>query len=921
MTLRAVPDAPPRAAARPLLGRERELEQVVRFLRDPGGPAVLVLEGAAGIGKTALWLHALDAASAEGDLVLSCRCAEDETALGFQALADLVGRLDEELLEALPTPQRGALKAALLLEDGGDTDPRATRAGATEVLRRAAAHRKVLVAIDDSPWLDPETLAVLRFSARRLRDEPIRFLLTARSAEDPRGLEVPELGLPTERLKLGALSYHTIAQVLHDTLDVRLSRRTLQELYELSEGNPLLAVQLARAAAEHPHSEGARGSLPLPERLQVTMAERIGELSQPVRAALLAVACGHGMTLQEIRRLFSQEILDQALGADLLSAESDRIRLAHPLFGEVVLRQAVPAEVRYTHRRLAEVVRDPEHRAFHLAEATTAPSSQVSGLLESAALHAARRAAISTAAALAERAFKLTPREDERWVERLLLSADYSNRAGALRRTDALLTPVIDQLPPGPQRGRARFLLADASSRDQAGEWRKALEDVPAATPLRAAILGELAKVVAVGKCQALAEAEGYAREALSIEPGNQLTVASLMWIKAMRGGRLEPVTGETGSVELHRAPPRIHAVAQVWRGELGAARRELERLARLADERGEGESYFGFRHHRCELELRAGGWVMVEELLGEWAVVRGESVEADAAVLRCQAHLKLGRGHAAEAIRLAEASIKAAILDASAGTHLEWQRLESLRILGTAQLLDHDPDTAATTLMQVWEHTEREGIHNPGTFPVAPDLAEALALSDRLEEARGVADTLGVRAEEQDHPWGRAAAAAAAGHIALAERADEAAEAAFTQAATRFAELEMPLDQGRALTYLGIAQRRLRRRREARETLEAAARLLTELGSPGWAARAKDELGRIAGRRASGQALTPTESKVAELVASGLGNKQIAVALTISVSAVEAHLTRVYAKLGVRSRTELAATVSSRASASATAS
>lgn len=920
MTLRAVPDATDAASTTALLGREREFERVRSFLDERAGPGILILEGPAGIGKTALWQSALRSGVVDRDAVLSCRCAEDETALGFQGLADLFEAVDPALIDALPAPRREALKTALLLDDVPDTDTRATRAGATDVLRILASERGVVIGIDDWPWLDPETLAVLRFSVRRLREEPIRFLLTARTNGGLHPPQVPDLGLPTEHLKLGALSLSSTAQLLYDTLGVKLSRRTLQDVHELSEGNPLFALQLSRAAAEQAGSVVDRRSLPLPERLQATMAARIAELSEPVRAALLTVACSHGMSDQEMLRLFSQQILDQAVGAGLLSADGGRVRLSHPLFGEVVLRLAVPADVRYTHRRLAEVVSDPERQALHLAEATTGVNGQVAELLDAAVHHASRRSAVSTASALAERAFTLTPREDARWVDRLLLAAECSNRAGTLRKTDALLTPLMDELPACPQRALGRFLLADASSRSEPEELRRALDDVPEPTPLRAMILATLANALSVGYCERLSEAESLARESLSIEPDG-LGMSSLIWIQAMRGERLEWTAVDPADDELQRTPLRILAVARIWRGELAEARHELERLAQEADERGEGESYFAFRHHRCELELRAGRWALVQELLGEGMVERGESVNADAAILRCQAHLSLGRGQAAEAAELAQAAIDASLLDPSTGTYVEWQRLEALRIAGAAQLLAQDPAAAAKTLMQVWAHNEREGIHNPGAFPVGPELVEALCLSGQIAEARAVAETLRARAEAQDHPWGRAAATAASGYLALAERQDEAAETAFADAVERFAELGMPFDQGRALTHLGIAQRRLRRRREARATLEASARLLTELGSVAWAAQAKEELKRIAGRRGSGDKLTPTEEKVAELVAGGLGNKQIAAALTISISAVEAHLTRIYSKLGVRSRTELAATLSARASESATAS
>ncbi|MGH2859101.1 MAG: helix-turn-helix transcriptional regulator, partial [Solirubrobacteraceae bacterium] len=247
------------------------------------------------------------------------------------------------------------------------------------------------------------------------------------------------------------------------------------------------------------------------------------------------------------------------------------------------------------------------------------------------------------------------------------------------------------------------------------------------------------------------------------------------------------------------------------------------------------------------------------------------------------------------------------AIARAHASGGAAWQELEALRALGIAALLAGEPEAATVSLREVWERTGEAGVADPGAFPVAPDLVAALSAAGAVAEARRVAERLAALAESQDHPWGRAAAARARGLILIAEGDAAAAAEALADARGRFEALEMRFAAARCELSLGTALRRLRRLREARDALAHAAARFDRLGSPGWAALARAETARVGGRRSAGGSLTPTEARVAELVGHGLANKQVAAELVVTVGAVEAHLTRIFAKLGVRSRTELA--------------
>jgi DNA-binding CsgD family transcriptional regulator len=225
-------------------------------------------------------------------------------------------------------------------------------------------------------------------------------------------------------------------------------------------------------------------------------------------------------------------------------------------------------------------------------------------------------------------------------------------------------------------------------------------------------------------------------------------------------------------------------------------------------------------------------------------------------------------------------------------------------------KVLAHEPARAAEILREVWDHTQREGIDDPGVIPVAPDLVEALLAVGELDEARAVVERLRELSEEQEHPWGLATAKRCGTLVRLAaDGYDEQAATDLVDAAAAYGSLGLRFDRARTLLSLGRAQRRYKQWRGARESLECAVAAFDELGSPGWADEARAQLARVGGRRPrqDDDGLTPSEQRVAELAADGRSNKEIARTLYVTVHTVEVHLSRAYAKLGVRSRTQLA--------------
>jgi DNA-binding CsgD family transcriptional regulator len=720
-------------------------------------------------------------------------------------------------------------------------------------------------------------------------------------------------------LTVGPLSFGATCKIIHDRLGIALHRATARRLHATSGGNPLFGLELARALADRGLPIRSDEPLPLPESIDALLVERIAGLEPKLRTTLLAVAVSPGARVPELVQVVGDDALEAAVGAGLVVADGEHVRCAHPLLGEAARIRTRSSERRGLHARLAAAVQDDQRRALHLAQSASGADREVAAEVAAAAERAADRGAMTVAVELGERALALTPAGDPARDERLLDAAELNLRAGRLSRVGGLLEPALEDLAEGSPRARAMVLLAGAvasTPADSEALLTRALLQEPGRTRLRAQILIQRAVDLAVADVQQLARADAFATEALEIArevrsfADQHAALGTLMWVRALRGQRLDELVAARSEIPeqpgwIYRSVDRIALVAMMWRGEIAAGRRGLAELLRLADERGESESYFALRVHLCELELRAGGWDAVEALLDEWETDRGEPQGHSAALLRCRALLRTGRGDVESALATARESIKVAD-----EMWTQWHRLEALRALGVAQLLAGDPAGAAASLGEVWRHARAEGLENPGPFPVAPDLVQALVASGSVAQAADVADVLGAAAETQDHPWGRAAAARAHGWVSLGRGDPERACSSFAEAAERFEALELLFDAARARGELGTALRRARRKREARESLERAVRALEELGSPGWARPVQEELRSLGGRqRTAASELTATERRVADLVAQGKTNKEVAASLVVTVSAVEAHLTRIYGKLGVRSRAELART------------
>jgi DNA-binding CsgD family transcriptional regulator len=894
-----------------VVGRERELASLAAFVSGGTAPGDVVVVGEPGIGKTTLWEAAIEMARDKGLRTLVARPTDAEARLVHATLIDLFDGVAPHELAGLLPPQRRALEVALLRAepDGRAPGSGAVPLGLLNALRLLAARTPLVIGIDDLQSLDAQSAEALAFAARRLDSAPARFVLARRPGR-PGILEAALASHGLAEVVVGPLSLGATRRLVSLRLGLSLPRHVLRRVHEATLGNPLFALELARSLAERGPLE-LDDDIPLPASVEDLIGTNVDALAPGVRRLLLAVALGQSLRVDQLTAVAGEADLAAALSSGALHRDGDRVRASHPLLAVAATGRASDTETREMHRALAKLVTDEGLRALHLALATTGPDEVLAATVGAAAGTASARGAVHEAATLAEHALRLTPPGSAHRLERLFALGERLDTAGEPERLTELLLPELDVLPPGRARAQAHHLLSEGAG--TVLETLSHLEQALAATgedrALRAIVLAKRAVITASTRVERIAEAERWALEALADAPAagpevERWALAGLAWARALGGRGIDELVErfDAASESLHR----VQGARLAWRGEMSAARAVLERMIELSEVRDEPWSAAVLRLNLCDLAMRCGEWTTAATLLDEWyesseghLLARGPFYE------RCRAMVAAGVGEPLEAERWVAPAIASSELEGQ-----RWSQLAALRARGVALLLAHDPEGAAEALRPVWEHTRREGVEDPGAHPVAPDLVEALVELGELDEARMLTRELVDLSERHDHPWGRRTAARCDALIRLAEpRYDSEAAMQLAEAADSLAGLGLRFDRARALLALGRAQRRHRKWGTARESLELACSRFDELGSPGWAEAARSELTRVGGRKrgAAGE-LTETERRVARLAAEGLSNKEIARALVVTVPTVETHLSRAYAKLGVRSRTQLAA-------------
>ena len=903
-----------------IIGREGELASLRGFLeRDATCPAALVLEGGAGIGKSTLWLAAVESARELGLRVLSSRPAESERDLAFAGLGDLFESALGAIVPALQPPRRHALEAALLLGDATYTaDARALAVAVRNSLEILAEAGPLVVAIDDVQWFDRSSMNAVSFAFRRL-EEPVVLLLARRVGEGIDRSEL-ELALPEESVKVlpvGPLSVGALQGLVHERLGRVFSRPTLLRIQEISGGNPFYALELARALEQ---DVDPSQPLPVPEMLEELVSDRLAGLPLSTRDALAMAWASGNPTLELLRSARVDEAaLEPALAAHVIEWQSGVIAFTHPLLGSVLSQRRSTAEQRATHRRLAAVVDDRLEAARHLALATESPDPGVASALESAAVFAVGRAAMATAVELHEHALRLTVPDDGEDLDRRTMAAARAHAAtGDLARARLLAQGVCERASPGAAHAEALELASDFadSQRETIALRRAALSEAVEDPALQARIHAWLAWGVRF--FQSLGVAERHAQASLVLAErldDDGLRAQALAALSAVRFhlGRADAL--ELGERAYELAPAADphglmdvtlnFASTLIWSAHVERARAMLEPLLEHWSERDEGQ--VGQIVWRLAfVELAQGRLHAAEDYAERAREIRLLYGERDAAAnIVALSLVAVWRGQLDRARELAEQGLE----QSRRGD--PWFAAYFEGLLGSVALWSGDAQRAVEYFAAAEKARSRFGSREPNLARWRADYVEALTELGHVEEAVSVLDPWEADAARLGRGVVLAHAVRCRGLMAATRGDIDAAASLLENAVELHDEVGDPLGRGRALLSLGVVRRRLKQKRAAREAIEEAARIFEECGAEWWAERARAEQCHVGGRtRESG--LTPAEARVAALVVQGRTNREVAAALVLGERTVEAHLTHIYSKLGVRSRTELARTLGS---------
>ena len=927
-----------------VIGRARELAAIEHVLDSVGdGPTGLLLEGDAGIGKTTLFEATVGAAKGRSWRVLTSRPTPGDAGLSFAGLIDLFDGIDGAIFAELPAPQRRSLEVALLRREGDErTEPGGVSVAALHVIRALARVQPVLLAIDDLQWLDRPTVRTIEFAARRLRVDPVVLLLSQRPDSSPvrppdsaAGSAAPAVEAMTAaigdgamtQLRVGPLSIQETYYLLHERLGLTLGHPALVRVHEASGGNPLFALELARALIETAGRVVPGRPLPVPDRLNDLLRRRLERLPARTRRVLLGVAAMAAPTLGELRRAFDlppvphvPDELERAERAGLVEIHGTVLRFSHPLLASAVYAAATPSEQRRLHGRLAEVADDPEVRARHLALSTVEPDEAVAAVLDRAVASATARGATDVAAEFAENAFALTPAGQNGAHRRALAAGSLAVAAGDHVRGRELFERALPTARTGAERAEALLRLAEVAEPLRAGIelCDQALrEEAGDGGGLDGSLASRLHRVRAglsyfIGNVSDAREhAEVGVRLAESVGDPTALAMATAEfghWTFCGGGGVQRELFDR--AVDLDPSPgayaPRSHlAKVLMDAGELGEARPMLERLLVEAASVGDLQAAATHELHLAELEVWAGNWSIALDHADESLLLR-QHVDRLAAprYVRAMALACLGRVDAARAeaaTGLAEAERMDDVVF----------RMQNLHVLGFIELSAERYGAAHAHLGPAVDLLRPRWNREFGDCHFVPDEIEAVIALGELARARDLVAWMEEVGRTTGRAWTLATGRRCRALLLAAEGDLEAASHELGRALAEHERVPMPLELGRTLLVDGIVQRRRRHRAAAQATLRRAWELFERLGATAWAERAGRELARIGDRSGPQRDLTPVEARVASLVAEGRTNREIADRLFVSPKTVEATLTHVYRKLDIRTRAELAAAIS----------
>ena len=916
-----------------VFGRKAEIEQIDRFLTGvAGGLSALVVAGEPGIGKTTLWQAGVSRAGSLGCRVMLARPAQSEASFAFAGLTDLLEPA-AEFLGSLPPPERRALQVALLSEDGDSGHPvdyRTISVAALSLIRLLAADGPIVLAIDDVQWLDAPTAQVLQFVTRRLGTAPVGILLSVRTGEgaEPESFakQVPEDRLVV--LRLGPMIPPDVEAMLAERLGLELTRPTVELVHDVCGGNPFFALEIGRAMAGRVEHYIAGAPLPLSNDLRELVRERLARLSPAGSAALAAVAAASQPTPELIRAVLGDRAkagLDDAQAAGTVELDRGRVRPAHPLIGATAYLELSEEDRRSLHGRLARAVEEPEERARHLALAARGPDETVARALEEATHSAARRGAPGAAAELAEQACRLTdPANSTAAYRRAALAGYHHLRSANLPRAKEVLRQVVSDAGPGAIRANAMRLLGEVvyllgQTTEAISLFRQALEEAQDDHRVAAHIEMNLSMASFLQTDYPASQAHSHAGLRHAEQCGDVSLIAHAQGVVVFNDclvgkGVNEQLLETALDLEDYDAPTMIWMgptfvapMVWMWSGRIAEARAGFSKLMNVLVERGQEATICLLGLYVTRMTCWAGDLQSARSYAAAGRTASEHSGWPTGKAFASAAEAMVGclAGDADAARRKVEEAT--GIL----GTQSKFRTLSLMSSLGALELSLGDYAETDRILGPFTDFITTSGVREPAVAAFVADEAEALIGLGRTEEAACLVDWLAETGELLDRSWALAAAARCrALALACEGRVAEALDQV-QQALLNHERFEMPVEHARTLLVKGRLHRRSRQKSAAKQAFEEALAIFELAGASAWAATALAELSRVGLRPRATGALSPTEERVAELAAQGLSTKQISAEAFMSPKSVEGVLTRVYRKLDVRSRAQLAAKLS----------
>ncbi|MEU4066763.1 LuxR family transcriptional regulator [Streptomyces wedmorensis] len=907
-----------------LIGRTELLVSVEARLA--AGQRVL-LTGPSGIGKSAVLDALAVAARHAGGRVLQVTGAEHDRWMAGTALADLLRQIPHRFVRQIPGRLRAAVDATALRVHGGAArggpGPRESRLAWQALLEHLAAEEPTLLLLDNAQWIDTTSSDILAYATRRLAGDRFRVVAAARPGPrvlpDAEEIPVPPL-TPAESAELLA--------------EYALPERVVNKLHADSGGNPFLALALAGAFGDRP--TGGRRPVPLPPPLYRLIAGWLGVLPTQARATVLTAALAGRPTVELLRRA-GREHADvvAAAAVGLLVDDGGTIRFTPPTAVGVVADLASAAERARAHLTLATVVSDAASRVRHRALASSSPDAALTRSLVTAAETACRNGARALGAELYLLAADRTPADrDAERLEWLVCAAEVG-AAGALpdivhRAADAVLG--ADAQPS--QRVRVRQALIDLSGQALAEMdevFAGALVDAGDDPALLAPVRLRLSWAEMIKGKHGASGVEAASAAALARTAGDATTEAIALTMKAIAarvtGRRAESEEALDAALALPDvAPPGLLHVTPrfnaarfaFFEDRLLEARTDLLRMLAHA-ERGLDDELVVVLRSVAEVSARMGRCGEAFDFADRAVRVVRELGTSPGPAWYTRAVAELAGGRLERATAFAEHSVRA--------SEQEQDTIflgRGLHVLGQALMRSGDVPGGVAMLERVRDAERAHGMQAPVILRWHADLATGLARLGRTREAseliaetrteltRSVPDPSACAVTFQLHR-AQAVLRASAGDL------DDSINL-LDEAEHGFSTLGQPLEQGECLLVRSAIERRRRRSSPARQAASAALALFTGYDARPWRRQAADALercdtGRPDESRTDDQAapgrrlfesLTPAEEQIAVLVGEGATNREVAAHMFLSAKTVENHLTRVYRKLGVRSRTQL---------------